>query len=317
MLFMIALLSSTMLVMLGHAQTSTTASLYIAPNPIGLGQTASGIALIQPDPPIPNYFTGLTLTVNKPDEATETLGPFNTDAHGICHFTYTPDVLGTFGFVLHFPGETFGEFNTYLPSDSAEFFLEVQYDPVPLETPVVPGDYVTIYPDPTDPKVTLYFEHITSTGMAAVSKTATPPSGVPPLTGIIGFYYDFEVTFSFTGPVEVGLPYDEGLGNEEDLSMWHYEGGAVGDVNGDGNVDWKDLLRITKALGSAPRMRRWDSACDLNGDRRVNFSDLFIALSHYGESTSAWIDVTTYVDTVNNIVYGSTTNFPPFGIRFR
>ena len=97
--------------------------------------------------------------------------------------------------------------------------------------------------------------------------------------------------------------------------MWHNEGGVVGDVNGDEKVDWRDLLRITLALGSTPGTRRWNSACDLNGDNQVNLADLYMALTHYGEATRAWVDVTTNVDTAENIVYGSTNNFPPFGIR--
>jgi len=308
--------------MVGHAQTfATTASLYIAPNPVGAGQAASGIALIQPDPPTGRIFANLTLTVTRPDGPPVTLGPFSTDAQGVCRFTYVPAVVGTFGFVLHFPGQTFvideieGPTYTYAPDDSDIFYLVVQEPSVPLEVPVVPGVDVTVYPDPSDPKVTLHFEEVTSTGTAAVSKTVAPPAGVSPLDGIIGFYYDFDVTFTFTGPVEVGLPYDGGLPNEEILLMWHYEGGVVGDVNGDDKVDWRDLLRITLALGSTPGTRRWNSACDLNGDNRVTLADFYMALTHYGEGTRAWVDVTTYVDMAANIVYGSTNNFPPFGIR--
>jgi len=320
-LFVTVLFSSTMLVMVGHAETfETTASLYIAPSPVGVGQTVSGIALIQPDPPTGEIFGGLTLKVTRPDGLNVTLGPFSTDAQGVCRFTYVPAVVGTFGFVLHFPGQTFGDeiegpTYTFTADDSDLLSLVVQETPVPLEVPVIPGEDVTVYPDPADPKVSLHFEEITSTGTAAVSKTVAPPAGVSPLTGIIGFYYDFEVTFTFTGPVEVGLPYVDGLSNEEDLSMWHYEGGVVGDVNGDGKVDWRDLLRITLALGSKPGARRWNANCDLNGDNKVTLADFYIAWKHYGEVTRAWVDVTTDVDTAANIVYGSTANFPPFGIR--
>jgi hypothetical protein len=245
-----------------------------------------------------------------------------TDGNGAFHFDYTPYVVGTHTFVLHFLGETISAgidsitYN-YLPSNSAPFYLTVQDTTVPPGVPVIPGDDVTVHPDPEDLRISLHFDQITSTGTATVLKTATPPAGVPLLTGIIGLYYDFEVTFTFAGPVVVGLPYAEGLANEETLSMWHYEGGVVGDVNGDGKVDWRDLLRITFALGSRPGTRRWNPTCDLNGDNRVDFSDLLIALRSYGGIARTWVDITVDVDTANNIVYGSTTSFPPFGIRYR
>lgn len=327
LLFVTVLLSSTLLVMHVHAPTSvtTTSSLYIAPNPVGVGQQVSAVAWIQPDPPAGEFFTdSFEIILTLPDgTSNDYLGPADvkTDGNGAFYFDYTPYVLGTHTFALHFLGETLSAgidsvTYDYLPSNSAPVSLKVQDTAVPPGVPVVPGDDVTIHPDPEELRISLHFDQIMSPGTATVLKTATPPSGVQPLTGILGPYYDFEVTFAFTDPVEVGLPYDEGLTNEELLSMWHYEGGVVGDVNGDNKVDWRDLLRITLALGSTPGMRRWDSACDLNSDNRVNLADLRVALGNYGQNTRTWVDVTTYVDTNLNIVYGSTTNFPPFGIRY-
>jgi hypothetical protein len=328
-LFVAVLLSSTVLVMLGHAQdefgTETTTFLYIAPNPVGVGQTVSILGWIQPDPPEGEVFSGLMLKIWAPYDDVEfpqTIGPLNTDFDGYVNIEYVPDVDGKYRLILYFPGNLF-ESETYIGSQSATFYLTVQQDAVPVGPivppggTVTPGDHVTVFPDPEESRVSLYFEHIASSGTASVSKTTTPPAGVPPLPWILGFYYDFDVTFTFTGPVVVGLPYDETLPNENLLSMWHYEGGVVGDVTGDYKVDWRDLLRIALALGSTPGTRRWNSACDLNGDNRVNLVDLLIAMRNYGQNARAWVDVTTHVDIDLNIVFGSTTNFPPFGIRYK
>jgi len=194
----------------------------------------------------------------------------------------------------------------------------VQEEAVPPAVPVVPGDDVTVYPDAQDHRVSLHFEHITSSGIATVFKTAEPPEGVTPLGGIITDYFDFDVTFSFTGMVVVGLPYDEtGLTRPEGLlTMWHYEG-VIGDVNGDGNINRVDLFLIIRALGSRPGSSRWNAACDLNHDGRVTGTDLVMALRNLGKSGSDWVDVTINVDAVNNIVFGGTSGFPPFGIRYR
>jgi hypothetical protein len=79
-------------------------------------------------------------------------------------------------------------------------------------------------------------------------------------------------------------------------------------------VNWKDILLILQAMGSTPGSPRWNPNCDLNHNNKVDLGDLAIALRNYGK-TSQWVDITIYVDTVNQIVYGSTNHFSCFGIH--
>jgi hypothetical protein len=299
------LLSSTS-ILLGHAQDEFeySGSLLVAPNPVGVGQTVSVFGFVQPT--IAGVPCRIVVTT-EPTHSTLFAYELLTDSKGIVSVNFYLTETGSFGIGLYVYGDEF-------PSDTV--YLTVQTEAVPPAVPVPPGDDVTVHPDPEEPRISLHFEHITSPGTATVSETAAPPSGVAPLSRIIGLYYDFDVTFTFTGSVVVGLPYAEGLRYEQCLSMWHYEGGLVGDVNRDGKVDCRDICLIKLALGTRPGMRRWNPSCDLNGDRRVNSCDLCIALRNYGGTTRTWVDVTSYVDTVNNIVYGITASFPPFGIRY-
>ena len=180
---------------------------------------------------------------------------------------------------------------------------------------VPPGDNVIIHPDPEDTRVSLTFEHILTPGTISMTKTAEPPAGVPELTYILGFYYDFEVTFTFSGAVMVSVPYGllPASRIENELTLWHCEGPIVGDVDSDGEVELEDLQAIKAAMGTRPGSQRWNPACDLNSDGKVNRRDLLSAQENLG--LTSWVDITTGVDTENNIVFGVTSSFPPFGIR--
>jgi uncharacterized protein (DUF2141 family) len=57
----------------------------------------------------------------------------------------------------------------------------------------------------------------------------------------------------------------------------------LGDVNGDGKVDMRDLGIVAKAFGSTPLDPRWNPAADLNGDGVVNMVDIGIVAINFGK----------------------------------
>lgn len=59
---------------------------------------------------------------------------------------------------------------------------------------------------------------------------------------------------------------------------------AMGDVNGDGIIDQRDIDILKVAYGTRKGDPRYDEACDLNKDGLVNVSDLNIATGNYGKT---------------------------------
>jgi hypothetical protein len=57
----------------------------------------------------------------------------------------------------------------------------------------------------------------------------------------------------------------------------------MGDVNGDGRVDLKDIALVARALGSSPGSLNWNPACDLNGDGVINMRDIALVARHFGQ----------------------------------
>jgi len=57
----------------------------------------------------------------------------------------------------------------------------------------------------------------------------------------------------------------------------------IGDINGDGKVDYKDLLILAIAFGSTPTKPNWNWFADINDDGYVNYRDLLRLAVHYGE----------------------------------
>ena len=130
------------------ADIPTYTFLTVNPNPVGAGQTVDVAFWL--DKVTPNAATlfgdrwsGLMLTITKPDGTTETKGPFTLDAVASGYTRYTPTVTGKYYFSISFPGQTItvgAASNYYQPSASAMAELTVQsaqiafWSDVPLPT---------------------------------------------------------------------------------------------------------------------------------------------------------------------------------------
>jgi hypothetical protein len=94
-----------------QAQTTPTLVTYpiidAIPNPIGVGQvTLLKTGILQQIAGSLNGWTGITITVTKPDGTSQTLGPFKTDSTGSTFTSYTPDQVGTYILTTNFPEQT-------------------------------------------------------------------------------------------------------------------------------------------------------------------------------------------------------------------
>ncbi|MGB9914064.1 MAG: PQQ-binding-like beta-propeller repeat protein [Candidatus Bathyarchaeales archaeon] len=125
-----AMAISLLAIPLATAQTypekKTYAYIVVTPNPVGVGQSVQvifGITdyLLQ----YPDGWSGLTVTVTKPDGTTETLGPYKTDATGSTGTIYMPTMKGTYKFQAHFPAQLYNW--TTRPAFDPTFFGPVWY----------------------------------------------------------------------------------------------------------------------------------------------------------------------------------------------
>lgn len=57
----------------------------------------------------------------------------------------------------------------------------------------------------------------------------------------------------------------------------------MGDVNGDDRVDMSDVMILLDAFGSYPGRPRWNPDCDLNQDGRIDLADIVMALMNFGQ----------------------------------
>jgi len=143
------------------AQTLPTFLLInVAPNPIGIGQTAQVNAFLS-KPPITaglggsgDMYKGITVEVTRPDGTKETLGPFTSDATGGTYTAFTPNAVGNYTFKASYPGQhietmTYPMFGpptlvnvTYTASTSSTATLVVQEEPIPTySSPPLPTEY--------------------------------------------------------------------------------------------------------------------------------------------------------------------------------
>jgi PQQ-like domain len=150
----------------------TVAGIIARPNPVGVGQQVGILMFIDKAPPLGTgdygeRYHNYTVTITKPDNTTETLGPFDSDAISFGYAYYTPTQIGTYTLLFHFPKTLIVNENlppanynigtnnnnvfepeklndTYAASDSEPYALLVQQDPVALyPSSALPTDYWT------------------------------------------------------------------------------------------------------------------------------------------------------------------------------
>jgi hypothetical protein len=124
------------------------------PNPVGIGQEVLIFLGITQFTTCPQMgWEGLTVTVERPDGVTETLGTFMTDTTGGTGTVYGPTMAGNYTLQTHFPqqtvtaeapGRTWPVGTVMLASSSEKYTLVVQEDPIPYYPGVpLPTEYWT------------------------------------------------------------------------------------------------------------------------------------------------------------------------------
>ncbi|MGD0160804.1 MAG: dockerin type I domain-containing protein [Candidatus Bathyarchaeia archaeon] len=96
------------------------------------------------------------------------------------------------------------------------------------------------------------------------------------------------LTFTFTWNTE-GVPYQNYTltavatipTGSTTLSDGNVTIKLLGDVNGDGVVDLRDIALVARAFGSTPGGPNWNPAADINGDGTVNMEDVTLVARNF------------------------------------
>ena len=146
---MLSMTASMIMVPTTSAASSMTTYPFIGavPNPSAVGhRTLIHFGITEGLGAVDQGYTGLTVTVTKPDNTTETLGPFRTDSTGGTSTYYTPTMAGTYYLQTNFPQQTlqFDSSRTQpkgtvmLASTSTKLALNVTEDDTMAAYPSVP-----------------------------------------------------------------------------------------------------------------------------------------------------------------------------------
>jgi hypothetical protein len=128
------------------AEIRTYAFLSVSPNPVGVNQLLTLTMWLSNIPPLDSDgwaipWKDFEVSITKPNETTETLGPFQSDPVGSQWVSYSPNMVGKYTFKMIYSGQTIGD-NVYLASTSQTVEIIVQEDPIQLiPNNPLPTDY--------------------------------------------------------------------------------------------------------------------------------------------------------------------------------
>jgi hypothetical protein len=127
----------------------TRAFIGAMPNPVGVGEeTLLHVGIQTQLSSVERGWEGLTVTVTKPDNTTETLGPVRTDSTGGTGIVYRPSMTGTYYLQTHFPEQRMPSAAAGIPVNTT--MLASVSDPLALVVNNEPIQYYPTSPLPTE-----------------------------------------------------------------------------------------------------------------------------------------------------------------------
>jgi PKD repeat protein len=87
--------------------------------------------------------------------------------------------------------------------------------------------------------------------------------------------------YSQKGNCTVTLTVTDAGGRTDSLERTITISSVVGDLNGDGKVDMRDIAIVAKAFNTIPGDPNWNPIADLNGDGKVDMKDIAIVAKAY------------------------------------
>ena len=146
LLIVVALMVNVPFIGATIVNVETRAFLSINPNPTGVNQSVDVTVWLNPIPPTVSYvFHDFRITIIKPDESIDIIGPFTSSLVGSKYFTFTPEMVGKYYFQFTYPGELLvNGTRYYMPATSPITEVIVLQQPIP-DYPVTPPptDYWT------------------------------------------------------------------------------------------------------------------------------------------------------------------------------
>jgi len=122
-------------------------------------------------------------------------------------------------------------------------------------------------------------------GYARISASLTPPETPKNGTGnlaIITLHVEGNGSSSLR-LYDVQIKDDKGRILPFNTQDGYFSNSAIlGDLNGDGKVDVKDVSVVALHFGSYPGHKRWDENADVNGDGKVNIFDIAVVCRNFG-----------------------------------
>ena len=239
-----------------QAQTAPTQNTYpvidAIPNPVGIGeQCLLRTGILQALGSVNLGWTGVTITVVKPDNTTTTLGPFKTDSTGVTFTNFVPDQVGTYKLTTNFPNNTVAppgfydlERNAFivpgtvmLASTSETLDLVVQEDALPsYPGHALPTEY---WSRPIDPQLREWFAISGNWVIRPDNSLALYNEDAPQTAHVL--WADDLTTGGLTGGLLTGIPASSETGDA-------YEGKFTSSVAMNGILyynTWSSGLRWT------------------------------------------------------------------------
>ncbi len=88
---------------------------------------------------------------------------------------------------------------------------------------------------------------------------------------------------NYTITALASIPFDSNTTNNVKEGMIRIKVRLMGDINGDGKVDGKDISMAAWSFGAIPRDPKWNPDADINNDDRIDGKDIVMIACKFGE----------------------------------